>query len=103
MQIASSILVIVSVVSCTSPEYVFVEPESLTIPTVEEFVDADTLKFVHMDPPVVEEPQTVNDLLTNIAAYRDAYLISRTYWDALEDYIDAVRIAVNEYGVEYEL
>ena len=102
IQIASSLLVILSVVSCTSPEYIFVEPEPILIPDITDFIDSNTYEKVHEYPDIIEEPQNVNDLLYNISGYRNAYLISHEYGNALENYIDAVREAIINYGGENE-
>ena len=103
IQIVSSILVLLSATSCTSPQYIFVDPEPIDIPMVSEFIDSETYGMIHAEPNIVEEPQTVNDLFTNIAEYKNAYHVNKEYAEALEDYIEAVITAVKEYGVNYEL
>lgn len=100
LQVLSTLLVLLSAMGCASPKYIYVEPEAITVPTVAEFVDEVTYELVHTVPDIIEEPETVADLIHNISAYRDFAYISQVYAYALEDYIDAVSEAVSSYGVE---
>lgn len=103
MQIVTSLIVMISVISCASPAYIYVEPEPIDIPPIYSYIDEDTYKAVHTEPEIINEPQTVNDLLMNIRSYRNAYNVSMSYAEALEEYIDAVSKAVYDYGVENDI
>ena len=90
-KISTSLIVILSAISCASPiKYVYVRPGELDLPPIEEVIPEEIMVIAHTDPEVIEEPQTVDDLLYNIAAYNSAYGFQKEYSSALEKYITRV-------------
>lgn len=92
-QIVISLIVIFNAFSCTTkvPEYIYVEPPKIELPEVYEYVSDNLVEKLNENPPVIMEPQTVNDLLENMAVYKSYYNGERQVREGLENYIHEIK------------
>lgn len=89
-QIITSLIAIMGVfVSCTTrvPEYFYIEQRPPEIPKIEEYMSPEALSIVNMEPEIIEEPETVNDILYDLAVYKEYYEAEHQIRTSLERYI----------------
>lgn len=76
---------------CSTPyEYVYVYPDPVRLPTIEEAISPDIQERLDEPLDLVMEPETVGDILKNMAEYQQAYILYHEYSDALEEYINRI-------------
>lgn len=77
--------------SCVTPkEYVYMFPDPVKLPTLEESISPDMMEDVHAPLDLVMEPKTVGDILHNMQEYQNGYMVMRSYSYALEEYINRI-------------
>ena len=102
-QIATSLIVIASVlVSCTTrvPEYVYDDPIPLEVPDLMDYIPSEAMALANMRPDIITSPETVNDLIYNMAEYKRYYESEHEIRISLEKYIKNLKKILE---VEYEI
>lgn len=85
-------------ISCSTVEYVPLEPSYPELKKIENIVDTNTLNEIRKPLDLIPEPKTVSELVYNATAYRSAYISWRTYATALETYYNKVIDALTSKG-----
>lgn len=98
-QILTSLIVILSVLaSCTTrePEYFYIEQLPIELPLVDGYLSADAMALINMEPQVITEPVTVNDLLYDLSVYKEYYEAEHEIRISLEKYIKDINMIIGE-------
>lgn len=94
-----SVIAIIGVLSsCTTrvPEFIYLDPPTLSLPNLENYLPSDAVTTANTVPEIVEDPETVNDVIYNMGVYKAYYEAEHDIRISLQNYIKDINKIVGE-------